>query len=43
MTVPEGSSITALEGRVGSQGLGLYGGAHQAYINFPSIPKEWIK
>ena len=43
ITIPEGSSITAFEGSVSSQGMGLYGGAHQAYINFREVPKEWIK
>lgn len=42
ITIPKGSSITALDGTVGSQGLGLYGGAHQAYIDIKQVPDEWI-
>ncbi len=43
ITIPRGSSISGLDGRVGSQGYGLYGGAHQIYIDFNSIPESWIK
>ncbi|MEK4509233.1 hypothetical protein [Paenibacillus sp. FSL K6-2524] len=43
ITIPNGSSITGLDGRVGSQGIGLYGGGHQTYIDFNSIPESWIK
>ena len=28
MTIPEGAKLSGLEGKVGSQGMGLYGGAH---------------
>ena len=43
MTIPEGATVEALEGTVGSQGMGLYGGARQSYINYRAIPKEWIQ
>lgn len=43
MTIPKGSAITGLDGTVGSQGMGLYGGAHQIYIDFKSVPESWIK
>ena len=43
ITIPKGSTIEALEGKVGAQGMGLYGGAHQAYISFREIPADWIK
>ena len=43
MTIPEGSSLTALEGKVGTQGMGLYGGAHQAYIDYRAVPTDWIE
>ena len=42
MTIPEGSSLAGLEGKVGSQGMGLYGGAHQVYINVDEVPLDWI-
>lgn len=43
MTIPEGSSLRALEGKVGTQGMGLYGGAHQAYIDYRAVPADWIE
>ena len=43
MTIPEGSSLIALEGKVGTQGMGLYGGAHQAYIDYRAVPTDWIE
>ena len=43
MTIPEGSSLGALEGKVGPQGMGLYGGAHQAYIDYRAVPADWIE
>ncbi|RUT46781.1 hypothetical protein EJP82_11170 [Paenibacillus anaericanus] len=43
ITIPKGSNITGLDGKVGSQGNGLYGGAHQTYIDFNAIPESWIK
>ncbi len=43
MTIPEGSSLGALEGKVGTQGMGLYGGAHQAYIDYRAVPSDWIE
>lgn len=43
MTIPEGATVETLEGTVGSQGMGLYGGARQSYINYRAIPKEWIQ
>ena len=43
MTRPEGSSLGALEGKVGTQGMGLYGGAHQAYIDYRAVPADWIE
>ncbi len=42
LTIPEGSSLGALEGKVGTQGLGLYGGAPQSYIDILNVPKDWI-
>lgn len=42
MTIPKGSSISGLDGIVGPQGMGLYGGAHQIYIDFKAVPKSWI-
>lgn len=42
-TLPEGSSLGALEGKVGPQGMGLYGGAHQAYIDYRAVPADWIE
>ena len=43
ITVPEGSSLGVLEGKVGTQGMGLYGGAHQAYIDYRKVPSDWIE
>ena len=43
MTIPEGSSLGALEGKVGTQGMGLYGGAHQSYIDYRAVPSDWIE
>ena len=43
IVIPEGSTITGLEGIVGSQGMGLYGGSHQIYINYLEIPLDWIE
>ena len=43
MTIPEGASLKALEGKVGTQGRGLYGGAHQAYIDYRAVPTDWIE
>ena len=43
ITIPRGSSIAAIEGKVGTQGMGLYGGGHQAYIDYRSVPSNWIK
>jgi len=43
ITIPKGSSISGLEGTVGSQGMGLYGGAHQVYIDYLAVPKDWIE
>lgn len=42
MTIPDGSSLAGLEGKVGSQGMGLYGGAHQVYIDIDEVPTDWI-
>lgn len=39
----EGSSISGLEGRVGTQGMGLYGGAHQVYLDYRAVPSDWIE
>lgn len=41
--LPEGSTISGLEGTVGSQGMGLYGGAHQVYIDYREVPEDWIE
>ena len=41
--LPEGSSISGLEGRVGTQGMGLYGGAHQIYLDYRAVPSDWIE
>ena len=43
LTIPEGSSISVLECVMGPQGMGLYGGAHQAYLRVELVPKDWIK
>lgn len=43
MTIPQGSTLSGLEGKVGSQGMGLYGGAHQVYIDYREVPSDWIK
>lgn len=43
ITIPEGSSISGLEGRVGTQGMGLYGGAHQVYLDYRAVPSDWIE
>ena len=43
ITIPEGSSISGLEGRVGTQGMGLYGGAHQIYLDYRAVPSDWIE
>lgn len=42
MTIPKGSSITGLDGKVGSQGMGLYGGGHQVYIDYNAVPESWM-
>ena len=43
MTIPEGATLSGLEGEVGSQGMGLYGGAHQVYIDYKAVPSDWIE
>lgn len=43
MTIPEGSSLSGLEGTVGTQGMGLYGGVHQVYIDYREVPFDWIE
>lgn len=43
MTIPEGATLSGLEGKVGSQGMGLYGGAHQVYIDYKAVPLDWIE
>lgn len=43
LTIPENSSLSGIEGRVGPQGMGLYGGKHQAYIDYNSVPSDWIQ
>lgn len=43
ITIPKGSTISGLEGTVGPQGMGLYGGVHQVYIDYKAIPKDWIE
>ena len=43
MTIPEGAKLSGLEGKVGSQGMGLYGGAHQVYIDYKAVPSDWIE
>ena len=43
MTIPEGATLSGLEGKVGSQGMGLYGGAHQVYIDYKAVPSDWIE
>ena len=43
MTIPEGSSLSGLEGKIGTQGMGLYGGAHQVYIDYRAVPLDWIE
>lgn len=43
MTIPQGSSLSGLEGTVGTQGMGLYGGAHQIYIDYKAVPSDWIE
>ncbi len=43
MTIPEGSSVSVLSGTVGPQGMGLYGGANQVYLNCRAVPSDWIK
>ena len=35
--------FTILEGVTRPQGMGLYGGVHQAYLRVELVPKEWIK
>ena len=42
ITVPQGSTLSGLEGTVGSQGMGLYGGAHQVYIDYRAVPSDWL-
>lgn len=42
-TISEGSSLGALEGEVGEQGMELYGGALQSYIDYREVPKDWIE
>ena len=43
MTIPKGATLSGLEGKVGSQGMGLYGGAHQVYIDYKAVPSDWIE
>ncbi len=43
ITIPEGSTLSGLEGTIGSQGMGLYGGAHQVYIDYREVPLDWIE
>ena len=43
LIIPEGSTLTGLEGVVGTQGMGLYGGAHQVYIDYREVPVDWIE
>ena len=43
MTIPDGSSLSGLEGTVGTQGMGLYDGAHQVYIDYRAVPSDWIE
>lgn len=40
MTIPEGSFLSGLEGTVGTQGMGLHGGAHQVYIDYRAVPSD---
>ena len=42
MIIPEGSFLSGLEGTIGTQGMGLYGGAHQVYIDYRAEPSDWI-
>lgn len=42
MTIPQGSSLSGWSGTVGTQGMGLYGGAHQVYIDYRAVPTDWI-
>ncbi|MCR4697151.1 MAG: hypothetical protein K5654_07540, partial [Lachnospiraceae bacterium] len=43
ITIPQGASLSGIEGKVGSQGMGLYGGSHQVYIDHRAIPEDWIE
>lgn len=43
MEIPIGSSLSGIEGKVGKQGMGLYGGAHQIYIDYRAVPANWIE
>ena len=43
ITIPKGSSLSGLEGTVGTQGMGLYGGSHQVYIDYRAVPSDWIE
>ena len=43
MTIPEEATPSGLEGKVGSQGMGLYGGSHQVYIVYKAVPSDWIE
>ncbi len=43
ITIPEGSSLSGLSGTVGTQGMGLYGGANQVYIDYRAVPSDWIE
>lgn len=43
ITIPEGSSLSGLEGIVGTQGMGLYGGAHQVYTDYRAVPSDGIE
>ena len=43
ITIPEGCFLSEFEGTVGHQGMGLYGGAHQVYIDYKSVPAGWIE
>ena len=42
ITIPEGASISGWTGIVGSQGMGLYGGGRQVYIDCLKVPDSWI-
>ena len=42
ITIPEGASISGWTGIAGSQGMGLYGGGRQVYIDCLKVPDSWI-